>query len=359
MQNRLIAFVFLVLSGLINPAISETTPTEPSKVFETLFGPSYGTIIINKVPACSGRDLIEMLSPEKKQILQQKAQAIVNGQGRFWKIDRPGKATSWLFGTTHVTDDDVNKLTSQEQKALEKADRVVLELAEIGTEGDNPLLAEVSADPTWFKVAEGNTIEDQLTDEEFAHFRSKLRKRGLNYRLISNMQPWIIWTTLSIPSCETLRIQTGLKPLDQRIALTAQSAGKPVIGLETIPEQLAALQNLPIAFHVHAILDSIADPTFNRDLFYTQTKLYLQGNIAEIMSLDEVFEGETTKRDMAVFKTILIDQRNARMAQRAAPLLEKGGSFIAVGAAHLPGKNGLIEKFRKMGYHVTRVNQKS
>ena len=43
------------------------------------------------------------------------------------------------------------------------------------------------------------------------------------------------------------------------------------------------------------------------------------------------------------------------MMKRAAPLLAKGGAFIAVGALHLPGKGGLIERARAAGYRVTKV----
>ncbi len=43
------------------------------------------------------------------------------------------------------------------------------------------------------------------------------------------------------------------------------------------------------------------------------------------------------------------------MAARAAPLLAAGGAFIAVGALHLSGKNGLIERFRAAGYRVVNV----
>ena len=52
---------------------------------------------------------------------------------------------------------------------------------------------------------------------------------------------------------------------------------------------------------------------------------------------------------------MLLADRNETMAERAAPLLAKGGAFIAVGALHLSGKGGLIELFRKAGYQVTNV----
>jgi uncharacterized protein YbaP (TraB family) len=43
------------------------------------------------------------------------------------------------------------------------------------------------------------------------------------------------------------------------------------------------------------------------------------------------------------------------MRDRALPLLKRGGAFIAVGAAHLPGKEGLLSLFEKDGYEVETV----
>ena len=55
------------------------------------------------------------------------------------------------------------------------------------------------------------------------------------------------------------------------------------------------------------------------------------------------------------FYDVLIDQRNARLFARAAPLVEEGGAFIAVGAAHLPDEKGLLRLFEKAGYRVETV----
>jgi uncharacterized protein YbaP (TraB family) len=43
------------------------------------------------------------------------------------------------------------------------------------------------------------------------------------------------------------------------------------------------------------------------------------------------------------------------MAANAEPYLAKGNAFIAVGAMHLPGKDGLVELFRQAGYRVEPV----
>jgi hypothetical protein len=55
------------------------------------------------------------------------------------------------------------------------------------------------------------------------------------------------------------------------------------------------------------------------------------------------------------FMRVLLVDRNAVMAERAAPLLAAGGAFVAVGALHLTGKAGLVERFRADGYTATKI----
>ena len=55
------------------------------------------------------------------------------------------------------------------------------------------------------------------------------------------------------------------------------------------------------------------------------------------------------------FKERVIHARNQRMAERLQPDMKAGGSFVAVGALHLAGKDGLVALLRKQGYKVTAV----
>ena len=55
------------------------------------------------------------------------------------------------------------------------------------------------------------------------------------------------------------------------------------------------------------------------------------------------------------FSATMINKRNHVMADRAARYLSKGGAFIAVGALHLQGQEGLVELIRRQGYTVTAV----
>ena len=99
------------------------------------------------------------------------------------------------------------------------------------------------------------------------------------------------------------------------------------------------------------------DPGLNDDLYATMLKLYRESRPAEILAIADAVGGlnETERAAQDEFMRELLPSRNAIMAERSAPLLASGGAFIAVGALHLAGKTGLIERFRAMGYRVTKV----
>jgi hypothetical protein len=84
--------------------------------------------------------------------------------------------------------------------------------------------------------------------------------------------------------------------------------------------------------------------------------LYRESRPAEILAISDALGGlsDSERAAQDEFMRDLLQGRNSTMAERAAPLLASGGAFIAVGALHLVGKTGLIERFRAGGYTVTK-----
>ncbi|HLR86313.1 MAG TPA: TraB/GumN family protein, partial [Wenzhouxiangella sp.] len=50
-----------------------------------------------------------------------------------------------------------------------------------------------------------------------------------------------------------------------------------------------------------------------------------------------------------------LEERNRRMLERARPWLEQGGLIIAVGALHLPGKDGLLALLANEGWQLQGI----
>jgi uncharacterized protein len=57
----------------------------------------------------------------------------------------------------------------------------------------------------------------------------------------------------------------------------------------------------------------------------------------------------------ATFDRALIQDRNHVMAHRMDSLLTQRRCFFAIGAAHLPGHEGVLALLRQLGYRVEAV----
>ncbi|MDZ7601457.1 MAG: TraB/GumN family protein [Hoeflea sp.] len=308
---------------------------------------------------CNGVSLVDRLSttaPEKLASARTQAAATANGQGRLWKIDKPGRDPSWLFGTMHVTDPRVTELPDAAQAAFDTAGTVVIETIDIL----DPVKAQAAllTNPELTMFTDGSTLTSRLSEEDASLVEAELSRRGIPLALVSRMKPWMIAGMVAMPACELARKADGVEFLDIRIASSATAQGKQLLGLESIGEQMTAMADLPIEFHLRGLVETIRLSDLMPDIMATMTELYLQGEIALIMPVILAAGPEDTGDDLdgyAEFEARIVTLRNHVMAGRAGPILEKGNAFIAVGALHLPGDEGLVSLLRDAGYTLTAV----
>ena len=168
---------------------------------------------------------------------------------------------------------------------------------------------------------------------------------------------------LANPLCEQDRVASGLKSFDESIALLAKSKGIGVAGLETLDEQFDVLSGAPVDLQVRYLVESAKlDGARIADNFETLLALYDRRQVtalcSELIPLMKALDPPSEASDamLARMESDLIVKRNHRMAERAEAFLTKGNAFIAVGALHLPGAEGLVELLRQAGYKVTPVN---
>lgn len=309
--------------------------------------------------SCRGENLVVQLgnsNPEALAKARAEAAAIPNGSGKFWKIEKPGVATSFLFGTMHVTDPRVTEMPEAAQTAFEQAETVVIETIEIL----DPAKAQAAlmSRPELTMFTDGTTLTSFLNEEETQIVSAELSRRGIPIALVSRMKPWMIAGLVALPACEMARKAEGVEFLDIKIANSARDQGKQLLGLESIGEQMAAMADLPMEFHIRGLVETIKLADLMPDIMETMTDLYIEGEIAQIMPMILAAGPQDLEEDTngyAAFEERIVRMRNHVMAERAAPILAEGNAFIAVGALHLPGEEGLVQLLQQDGFTVTAV----
>ncbi len=308
---------------------------------------------------CTGRSLLPELArshPELISEVRARAARIANTEAILWKVTRPGTAPSHLFGTMHVSDKRITAMSSPARSALAAAETVALEIEGLGPMS---MLVAVQKMPELMVYTDGSRLDAKLSSSEFAKVQELLAKSGVSGQMAAMIRPWLVGMMLGISECERMRVAKGGKALDSQIEAFARVNDKPVIGLETIKNQLQAMAAIPDAEQVALLRMSLAFADRRNDSFETLIEAYLNrelGLVLELSSAMAKIAGIEIGKGLETFKRELIDKRNRTMFDASLPLVERGGAFIAVGAAHLIGKTGLVALYREAGFTVTAVD---
>jgi uncharacterized protein len=303
--------------------------------------------------ACQGADLGQVAGVATAEAAR--AGDLVNGVGLMWRIEKPGLAPSYLFGTIHSTDESALDIA---RRAAQFINGAKVAATELGGPMDSLEKANITA-ATLARALDRDhdTFEGAIAPEDRDRVEKFIASVGYPTEFAHHLKPWFLAVLTAIPACEAEREARDLPEVDQFLAETAKDAGVKVIGLETAEEQLDAIAALRPEVAATLLTLAARDPGLNDDLYATMLRLYRESRPAEIVAISDAVGGlnEAERAAEDEFMGKLLQGRNAIMAERAAPLLASGGAFMAVGALHLPGKTGLIERFRALGYTVTKV----
>ena len=311
-----------------------------------------------ETPVCAGQNLLATLKvddPATYERIAAEARATENGSGLLWKIEREGLEPSYLFGTMHVTDPRVTTLPDGARKVFDKASTVVIETTEVLDQ--SKMMAVFVERPDLMMFMDGTTLDSLLTPAERETVEKALKARGIPPASVAKMKPWIISAMVALPACELARKAAGAPVLDVKLGEEAKAAGKALEGLETAADQLDAMASLPMDFHVKGLVETLKLGSRMDDVIETMIVLYQRGETGIFWPLFRaVLPSGEDEAGYAAFEATMVSERNKTMVERAEAILERGNAFIAVGALHLPGPQGLVSLLQKDGYTVTRAN---
>jgi hypothetical protein len=262
-------------------------------------------------------------------------------RGLLFEVRSERGESSYLFGTIHSENDRVMDLPPPVRSAFGGARIFVMEAI--------PDAEAVLRSMVTMVYTDGRSLAGVVGGDRYGEIVEAMKSRGMSEEAIKDFKPWAIVTILSVPPAETGEF------LDMHLYKSALAAGKPVIGLETIDEQLAVFDGLSESDQVALLSDTLAVLDQLPEVHERLLDAYLQRDLAELSRLGEEYLGGGDSEVGERFKEAALDLRNARMTERMVPLIEKGGHFVAVGALHLPGDAGILARLRAIGFEVRPV----
>lgn len=265
---------------------------------------------------------------------------LVFGKGLLWKVDKAGLAPSYLFGTIHSGDERVARLPPPVKKAFDRSDVFVMEVI------PDPSLAARMRQAMVF--SDGHDLKGLVSESVYRGAVKALSHYDIPEGVADRLKPWAIASTLSVP-------ETAVgTPLDKRLYWMAQNQEKSIFGLETPAEQVGVLNGMSLDDQVELLKGAVAAFDKRVKIYRTLIDDYLARDISAIFKLNEKYTSGNPRVAKELNRRIFV-ARNGRMVKRIIPRLEQGNAFIAIGAGHLPGKDGVLKRLQDKGYRVSVV----
>lgn len=263
----------------------------------------------------------------------------------LWKISGNGlKKPSYLFGTMHTADARVFNFSDSLMPFFNESKAYAMEL-DPSTAFNYSLLSKLM-------MGKEYSLKKMVPETEYAFLDSIVKQQtGFSAKLFDNVAPVFTMTILEMGGMQLSDsgVNGNKEVLDIYFYNLAKKKKKKLIGIETVEEQLSALNVLSYQEQADQLTEEIKNLRDNRSLGPDILKFYLEQNLDSLAS-------EETKDQMSdKFYTSVVTERNLRMADRIAGYIQQQPVFVAIGALHLPKQGGVIELLRLKGYTVTPV----
>ncbi len=287
--------------------------------------------------------LIIALFAGVSEIAAQTSKNKPSDSGVFYKITgKKLKKPSYLLGTFHlICQKDLFPLETV-KTYISQTEKLMLEI-----DLSDPAVIKKATDGA--KLPDGKTAKDYMKAEDYAKVDALFKTYvGVSFDQLAGFRPFAT-SILFIMSPKVIGC-AAVPGYDKMLSDLATANKTPIVGLESIEDEFAALDAEPLEKQFAALAKIADDPDKSKTGFLELYRIYLTQNSADLYKF---MEGEMTKDGGSTEK--LLDERNAKWI----PVIEKNitekPSFIAVGGGHLGGKKGVINLLRKKGYKLTPI----
>lgn len=264
----------------------------------------------------------------------------------LWKVSR-GDAHLYLLGSFHLLKRDDYPLSPDVDRAFADARRLVFELAP--DEVDSPDLSRRMTQAGLRQ--DGASLQQELDPATWRKLQAYAAAHRLSLDALQGYRPWFVGLTVSLGAMA----EQGMDPalgLDRHFMQRALAAGKPATGLERADEQIALLAGMSPEEQRQMLAEALDDASGGDGQI---ERLHAAWRSGDARRLWKQMAQDMRREYPALYRSINVE-RNDRWVPKLERMLQsapaQGNVLVVVGALHLLGEDGVVEKLRARGYRV-------
>jgi uncharacterized protein YbaP (TraB family) len=273
----------------------------------------------------------------------------IEAKSLLWKISGNGiKDTSYLYGTIHLIDKKNFVLTPQLKRSFKKTQALVLE---VNIEMDAPTKQEMARKMMY---PNRQSIKNYVSPSDYNYLHSylidTLKISALKTTIYEMMTPFFFESIVTAEQID------NVKSYEKTLAKMAGKKEK--LFVETIQEQMEIVRGDSLELEIENLMKNIRAGKLNADKEMKEMiKLYVNQDLQELYNYVTTsfieLEKDPAKRDEMLAK--MLTNRNKKWIPLLTNWMQEKSLFIAVGAGHLAGDEGVINLLKRQGYTVEPV----
>ncbi|MBE7638051.1 hypothetical protein GUA87_14435 [Sneathiella sp. P13V-1] len=264
------------------------------------------------------------------------------GKGRLFEVRKDNLPASYIFGTMHTNDPRVLQMPGIIMQAFQVSRVISVEVSI----RDKKMREAMSL----MFLPHGDQLQNIIGKPKFDRLAVMARDYDIPKQNLDRMKPWAAATIFSQPP---ERVRANIV-LDQEIEKMGFNRGKKIVPLETMLEQMGLFNSLSPEQQIEFLDSAINNYSGLQGEISRITDMYLKGDTGPLLCHIRTTMTEYSADLRSFTLDLLITARNHVMKDRMQPLF-KEGAFIAIGAAHLPGQEGVLNLLHQEGYRVKRL----
>jgi uncharacterized protein len=260
----------------------------------------------------------------------------------LWRVNSDQNRL-YILGSIHLLKKETYPLKKSIEDAFEQTKKLVLEidLSSANSQKIQQLMLQKSIS------TDGTMLHQSVSDETYQAVAKRAKELGIDIRLLSPFKPWVIAMTMAAIKLQQLGFDPSLG-VDRHLAERAKQTDKPTAGLETAEFQLDLFDRFSAKEQELLLRQSMDEMDHVERNVTAIVQAWKSGDVGAVER--HLLVG---LRDYPEIHRKVIDDRNQRWLPQIENLLSRGeNALIVVGAAHLVGKNGIIELLKDRGYRV-------